>query len=83
MWKDVHIASDEVAIIWGQTATQASAGLFRPATYRVVCLCMPDDAHKHSNKFDHIPDGNFCQLQPLLLAELKHFMFFFEYDLSS
>lgn len=36
MWKDVHLESDEVAIIWGQTAMQASAGLFRPATYRVV-----------------------------------------------
>ena len=36
MWKDVPLESDEVAIIWGQTATQASAGLFRPATYRVV-----------------------------------------------
>ena len=36
MWTDVHLESDEVAVIWGQTATQASAGLFRPATYRVV-----------------------------------------------
>ncbi len=35
-WKDVHLASNEVAIMFGQTATQASAGLFRPATYRVV-----------------------------------------------
>lgn len=38
MWKDVQLESDEVAVIWGQTADQASAGLFRPATYRVVSV---------------------------------------------
>ena len=44
-WKDVHLASNEVAILFGQTATQASAGLFRSATYRVVgltCCLLPD-----------------------------------------
>ncbi|KAL0033568.1 hypothetical protein WJX79_003993 [Trebouxia sp. C0005] len=35
-WKDVHLGPNEVAVMFGQTATQASAGLFRPATYRVV-----------------------------------------------
>jgi len=41
-WKDVHLGPHEVAIMFGQTATQASAGLFRPAIYRVVsvaCRC--------------------------------------------
>ena len=54
MWKDVHLASDEVAIIWGQTATQASAGLFRPATYRVV----------NSYIFLIKPDRNPCWQNP-------------------
>lgn len=42
-WKDVHLGPNEVAVMFGQTATQASAGLFRPATYRVVSMkcCMP------------------------------------------
>ncbi|KAL0047044.1 hypothetical protein WJX82_004928 [Trebouxia sp. C0006] len=35
-WKDVRLGPHEVAIMFGQTATQASAGLFRPAIYRVV-----------------------------------------------
>lgn len=45
-WKDVHLAPYEVAIMFGQTATQASAGLFRPAIYRVVSVicCLPSVA---------------------------------------
>ena len=35
-WTNVQLEADEVAVLFGQTATQASAGLFRPATYRVV-----------------------------------------------
>lgn len=37
-WRDVHLGPHEVAIMFGQTATQASAGLFRPAIYRVVSV---------------------------------------------
>jgi len=45
-WKDVHLGPGEVAIMFGQTATQASAGLFRPAIYRVVSVtcCLPSVA---------------------------------------
>ena len=45
-WKDVHLGPHEVAIMFGQTATQASAGLFRPAIYRVVSAtcCLPYEA---------------------------------------
>ena len=45
-WKDVYLGPHEVAIMFGQTATQASAGLFRPAIYRVVSVtcCLPSVA---------------------------------------
>ena len=45
-WKDVRLGPHEVAIMFGQTATQASAGLFRPAIYRVVSItrCLPSVA---------------------------------------
>lgn len=36
-WADVPLASNEVAVLLGQTAETATAGLFKAATSRVVC----------------------------------------------
>lgn len=75
MWKDVHLESHEVALIWGQTADQASAGLFRPATYRVVAVsvCLT----KHTcivTTSTNTPAASMCtnSTAALLSARLKH-----------
>ena len=39
VWNDVVLEPGEVAVMFGQTATQASAGLLRPAVYRMVSCC--------------------------------------------
>ena len=36
VWNDVNLQPGEVAVMFGQTAMQATAGLFRPAVYRMV-----------------------------------------------
>ena len=36
VWNDVILEPGQVAVMFGQTATEATAGLLRPAVYRMV-----------------------------------------------